>query len=226
MTDNKHQPLGAFMDLLSAEIRSRMGNEPAREAAHQRIFGNTALEAPQASGERPQRQPACRHLPACFAELETIGGNLGKLGAALREIEPHLNWNNQSERRKSADLAENYADSFIVGRAVSSRAVKSRSECRSWRRTRHIQIIGIRRKSFTLSCLKGNGGRMPRRGMNPGSAGSSTIHLTSFMPCARTPSRFLPFGAFPSTIRRIHKATYWNLLLAAVQIGRCSVGSR
>lgn len=115
MTDNKHQPLGAFMDLLSAEVRSRMGNEPAREAAHQRIFGNTALEAPQASGERPQRQPACRHLPACFAELETIGGNLGKLAAALREIEPHLSWNNQSERRKSADLAENYADSFIVG---------------------------------------------------------------------------------------------------------------
>ena len=115
MTDSKRQSLGTFMDLLSAEIRSRMGNEPAREAAHQRIFGSAALEAPQGGSKRPQRQPACRHLAECFAELETIGGNLGKLGAALREIEPHLNWNNQSERRKSADLAENYADSFIVG---------------------------------------------------------------------------------------------------------------
>ena len=111
----EHQPLGTFLDLLSAEIRSRMGNEPVREAAHQRIFGSTALDAPQPGSERPPRQPACRHLSECFAELETIGGNLGRLGAALREIEPHLNWNNQSERRKSADLAENYADSFIVG---------------------------------------------------------------------------------------------------------------
>ena len=107
MTDNKHQPLGTFLDLLATEIRSRMGNEPAREAAHQRIFGSTALKAPQANGEPPQRQPACRHLAECFAGLETIGGNLGKLAAALREIEPHLNWNNQIERRKSADLAEN-----------------------------------------------------------------------------------------------------------------------
>jgi len=115
MTVSTHQPIDTFMDLLGAEIRLRMGNEPARDAAHRRIFGNTAHEAPQGSGERPQRQPACRHLPACFAELETIGGNLGKLAAALREIEPHLSWNNQSERRKSAVLAENYADSFIVG---------------------------------------------------------------------------------------------------------------
>ncbi|MGX5850970.1 dimethylsulfonioproprionate lyase family protein [Mesorhizobium sp. PL10] len=103
------------MDLLDTEIRLRMGNDPAREAAHRRIFANTALEAPHGSSERPQRQPACRHLAECFAELEKIGGNLGKLAAALREIEPHLSWNNQSERRKSAMLAENYADSFIVG---------------------------------------------------------------------------------------------------------------
>ena len=115
MTDNKHQSLGTFMNLLGTEMRSRMGNDPAREAAHRRIFGKTALEAPQGSGERPQRQPACRHLQECFAELEKIGGNLGKLAVALREIEPHLSWNNQSERRKSAVLAQNYADSFIVG---------------------------------------------------------------------------------------------------------------
>ena len=48
-------------------------------------------------------------------DLEKLGGNLGKLAVALREIEPNLSWNNQSERRKSAVLAENYADSFIVG---------------------------------------------------------------------------------------------------------------
>lgn len=115
MTVSMHRPLGAFMDLLSMEIRSRMGNDPARDAAHRRIFGDMALEAPQASHERPQRQPACRHLAACFADLEKLGGNLGKLAVALREIEPNLRWNNQSERRKSAVLAENYADSFIVG---------------------------------------------------------------------------------------------------------------
>ncbi len=115
MTANKHQPLHTFVDLLGAEIRLRMGNDPARDAAHRRIFGNTALAETQASGERPQRQPACGYLPACFAELEKRGGNLGKLAAALREIEPHLNWNNQAERRKSPALAKNYADSFIVG---------------------------------------------------------------------------------------------------------------
>jgi quercetin dioxygenase-like cupin family protein len=113
MTDNRQQSLRTFMDLLGAEMQARMGNDPARAAAHKRIFGDTALEALQASGG--QRQPVCRHLPECFAELEKTGGNLGKLGAALREIEPHLNWNNQAERRKSAILADNYADSLIVG---------------------------------------------------------------------------------------------------------------
>ena len=115
MRDNRHQPLHIFMDLLSAEMRSRMGNDPARDAAHRRIFANTALEVPQASGETPQRQPACRYLEESFADLERVGRNLSKLAAELREIEPHLNWHNQSERRKSPALAQNYADSFVVG---------------------------------------------------------------------------------------------------------------
>ncbi len=115
MTDKHQPPLHTFMDLLSAEMGSRLGNDPAREAAHRRIFGNWTLETLQTSGEAPQRQPACRHLAECFADLEKIGGNLGKLAATLRDIEPHLNWNNQAERRKSAVLAQNYADSFIVG---------------------------------------------------------------------------------------------------------------
>ncbi|TPM38654.1 dimethylsulfonioproprionate lyase family protein [Mesorhizobium sp. B2-3-4] len=114
MTANPH-PLGTFMDLLGKEMRSRMGNDPVRDAAHRRIFGDTALEAPNNSDKPPKRQPACRYLPECFAELEKAGGNLGKLGAALRDIEPHLDWNNQAERRKSPVLADNYADCFIVG---------------------------------------------------------------------------------------------------------------
>ena len=227
MTDSKHQSLRTFMALLGAEMRSRMGNDPSRAAAHKRIFGDMALEAPQENGGRPQQQPACRHLPECFAELEKTGGNLGKLAAALREIEPHLSWNNQSERRKSAMLADNYADTFIVG--PGGFAPSSEIEIGISVMAPQITYPDHRHppEELYLVLSEGEWRQNADAWHEPGVGGvvynpADIVHAMR----AGTKPLFAIWCLPLDNKSAFHRVPYWNLLLAAAQIGRCGVGSR
>jgi Dimethlysulfonioproprionate lyase len=116
----RQEDIVSYLKTFLADLRQAMGTrlaaEGAQRSAYRRIFDNLPADGPGSSTVEPVRQPACRHLEACYSALETAEPDLRNLAASFRALEPRLGWSNEGERRLSPALAENYADAMIVGR--------------------------------------------------------------------------------------------------------------